>query len=319
MKNELQKQKIEKQEIEEIIRDHEEMINEALAEGLSETEIVDKFGEPERVAKDIADSNHVKDTQENKKFSMATAWKTIKVDSIISSAIISLLSEDITYETVNEDEITIYYDGNEDMSLYDVSFENGIFNFKRRQEFGRIFFKKHNSDMQFLVKFPKKIEIHEFKHSSVSGDITVKGIIGDTIGVSTTSGDISVNGIVTKTGKISSVSGDIVMNRCIVETLSINTVSGDMDVDNLAINEELRIDSVSGDVEINNTETKRTAFKTVSGDMQGSEFYPGEITFSSVSGDVDIRNQDQSKIIKVLKKSSVSGTIQINNIQRNKN
>jgi len=57
LRTELKKKHINEGEIEEILRDHEEMIDEALAEGLSEEDITKKFGNPEQVAADISAMN----------------------------------------------------------------------------------------------------------------------------------------------------------------------------------------------------------------------------------------------------------------------
>ncbi|MDD4596208.1 MAG: DUF4097 family beta strand repeat-containing protein [Candidatus Izemoplasmatales bacterium] len=317
LKKELLKLRISEQEIEEILKDHEEMISEALAEGLSETEIVEKFGQPEKVAQDIADSNQTEEAETGNKRDM-TLWKTMNVENGIVKTIVSLVSEDISYESANTNSITIYYKGDEDLSLYELSFISGELVFKRRSNFTNNFFSFRSRDMHFIVVFPQKIEIGEFKHNSVSGDIDIKSITSKAIEVSSTSGDLSVTKIVAQTGKMSLVSGDLHLDHCIIERLSINTVSGDMNVNNLVVNDEFRIDGVSGDVKINNSITKMTAFKTVSGDLDGTEFYPESIALSSVSGDINICNQDQSKAIRVLKSNTLSGTIQINHNRQHK-
>ena len=53
LENELKKMKINSNEIKEILADHEEMMNEALKEGLSEEELATKFGNPAKLAQDL--------------------------------------------------------------------------------------------------------------------------------------------------------------------------------------------------------------------------------------------------------------------------
>ena len=321
LEKELKKQKISTKEIKEILEDHKEMIEAAQKEGLSEEEIELKFGNPEKLAKDLyedmASSNEKKEynfndvdscVKENTKdFNLV---KTFPVISEEFSVGVGLVSEDLSLTTYDGESIQVFEKNVKDIEDYVITFENNELIVKKEKKRIKVFSFSTKS-AEFLVLVPKGIKITEFGYKTVSGDANVNGISAESLAIKSTSGDLELTNVEGKTLKFSSVSGDIEIQKLIGDEFGVSLVSGDLEMKQVVINGNMTFNSVSGDVELFEVECKEADFKTVSGDMEGREFYPSQVALKSVSGDIRIVNRDVLKEINVLSKKTISGDIEI--------
>jgi|GEM_PF-380590 len=312
LRTELKKKHVNEEEIDEILHDHEEMIDEALAEGLSEADIATKFGDPFQVAADIAAMNKGVETgapAENR--GSEGLWKSFAVSSDPLKCIIKLVEEDIEYEVGDTDQLLVYHFGTFDENRYTLSCDGGEFNLFRNHGMDFKWNPFHRDDTRFVVVFPAHAVISSLFHTSVSADFQFTGLTVKDIQINTTSGDAKVARMVAETLKLSTVSGDVSLSALSADSMNLSMVSGDMNLNNAIVEKELRVNTVSGDLKVSDVSAKDAIFSTVSGDLDATEFYPSTIRFSSVSGDITVKNSDASRRIEILSKKSVSGDIRI--------
>lgn len=304
LKKELLKLNISKQEIEEIISDHVEMISEAQEEGLTDEELVTKFGNPADLAEELSkdSSKQPENTNEYKLF------KTFPVVGEFEEVDVKLVSDDIHYEVGDNDSIEVYYKNIKDIDDYEIEFNKGKFVLRKVKKVK--LFNFHTSSGTLLVKAPKA-ELKKFMLASVSGDVELSDINTKKLKIATTSGDLVIGHIIGSEVEITTVSGDSKVESLTSNEVYFNAVSGDFHVSNGTINGDVTANTVSGDFEINDFTAKEFDFKTVSGDLEASEFYPELVNLKSVSGDITINNTDKLRPVKVGKKKTLSGDINI--------
>lgn len=313
LKKELKRNNISDDEIEEILNDHQEMITEAIAEGLSEEEIYGKFGNPKKVADDIAQMSNPIKTEVSPDRGETGLWKTFPVlDNSIKSEV-KLVNEDIRYETGDTDRIKVYYFGKIKEDLYRVSYESGVFCLERKSGIDWSW-RTNRDDVQFVVVYSKTTSLDELSHNSVSADVEMNGLTAKMVQLSSTSGDVKASRIVSETFKLSTVSGDQNLSLISADSMKLSVVSGDLKISQAIVDGEMWMNSVSGDMEIVDATANDAVVSTVSGDLKGTEFYPKTVRLSSVSGDIVIKNTDVSKHIKILSKKSTSGDIIIQSL-----
>lgn len=309
LRQELLKQKLTNKEIEEIIADHEEMIQNAIDEGLSEEEIIQKFGKPEQLAKELADFEP-KDDVEQVSTDHFNLWQSFEANEDEISVLVKLTSEDVTYQTTDDPMIKVYYRGKGKISVYDVSFEKGNFQLISDRGFGlRFAFSKENN-IDFLIELPKGVSISDFTSQSVSSDVVIKNLMISKFKLTTTSGDVDIENARLGESQWHTVSGDLSVKDSLFDSLSSSQVSGDIRFERVKIQKDIRCNTVSGDFGITDSTCEELHFSSISGDLNGKEFYPKQVSLKSVSGDIKIKNKERSAIT-VLKKSSVSGDIDI--------
>lgn len=308
LKNELVKRNVSEEEIEDILRDHEEMIAEAMREGLKEEDIHLRFGEPKALARELA--SNVEGEEEKPEENGFKLWKSVSpVDNKIA-IYVSMVSQDVTYQTSNDDQIRIYSDGTDDLKDYQFKYDKGELRLEAPKMRGFLFMRNKNDDMSFLVEIPKSLTIESFKHSSVSADVNYTNLDANDFQLNTTSGDAKLSHAQFNVLKINTVSGDFHVSHITCDTAETSQVSGDLNMENVTINGLLHAGTVSGDIVISDSVTEDAEFSCVSGDVEGIEFYPKTIKFKSVSGDLDIKNKDR-KEIKLIKTNTLSGEINI--------
>ncbi len=321
LEKELNKLKINKSDIKEILEDHKEMIDAAKNDGLDEKQIEEKFGNPEKLAKDIFE-----DTSDiNEKASInfddvdscvnesTDKYNLVKVFPVVTdkfSVNIGLAFTDLSFTAYEGDSIQVFEKDVKDIKHYTISFENELFTLKRNKS--QVLFNFTRRSARFLVLVPNTVEMNKFEYKTVSGDANINAIATTDFYIKSTSGDIQITNLESVKIKISTVSGDMKMARVKGEALEISLISGDLKLEKTVIDGEINFHSVSGDVFLSEVECKEAHVKTVSGDIKGKEFYPSEISLKSVSGDINIANMDKNKKITVLSKKSVSGDIEIN-------
>jgi hypothetical protein len=295
-------------EIAEIIADHEEMISAALAEGLSEAEIMSKFGNPEHLADELAgEKGHVHvDIDET-----YTLWKSFEPTTSEHKIEVNLVSEDVDYFLSESDQILVYATHSKRLDRYILHYEDGLFQLKTEKTIGiGLFTPFRFGDVAFKIGFPKKLVITDFSHTSVNSDIHVIGVTSASFKVVTTNGDLHIDQSDLGNTTWNTVNGDIHVQTSQFQSLTSSQVSGDLHMENTKIAETIKIHSVSGDAKFSHSECKLLDLDSVSGDVNGTEFYPQQVSLKSVSGDITIHNQ-RKNAIEVLRSKSVSGDVHI--------
>ncbi len=309
LRQELMKRNVEISDIEDIIADHQEMIQTALEEGLSEEEMKKRFGDPSKLADDLSDfSKHQTEPRNIPK--EYQVWQTFPFTEKPISINIALVSENVVIQTHEKDNNIIHYAGKGSIEKYEVTFENSELSLKAPKDIGLFFMRRVNNEISFIIEVPFKQKIERIFSNTVSGDIGCFGLITSHFTLNTTSGDVEIkNGLFGQT-KWNTVSGDLHVSDTKMVTLISSQVSGDVFFRNIKIQDSLRLNTVSGDAKIENSSCHECLLHSVSGDIRATEFYPEVITLKSVSGDISIKNKEPNKIV-IQSKSSVSGDITI--------
>jgi len=309
LRQELNKRNMKTSEIDDIIADHEEMIVTAKAEGLTEEEMLKRFGDPVKLAEELSDFSP-KESDEEIPSEDFQLWKSFSVTISGIDVDIHLVSEDITFKTSQNGEIKVYQSGITDLGKYDLSFTGKKFTLKAPKYQGGLFMRHHSEDKAFIIEFPKTLILETFSYNSVSSDFKFSNLNAEEFTVSTTSGDLEIKNAHLGKTKWNTVSGDILVNDSKVTVLSSSQVSGDMTIKNVFIVENMTLNTVSGDAKIDHVICDQCTVHSVSGDIDGIEFYPGSVSLRSVSGDVTIKNKEP-KTIEITSKTTVSGDIDI--------
>lgn len=310
LKNELNKHHLREQDIEDIIQDHKEMIQNAMNEGLSEEEMLKRFGNPKELAEELA-SFSSKEVEPLIIPGNYQIWKKFSMNDGDISLKISLIDEDIKVAASKNNELSVYYSGKEDISKYNCSFENLSFILEAPKAKGFLFSKPSHQDISFIIEIPVNQIIASLNLNAVSSDIQLNFMKAKSLVISTTSGDVLVDNCQFGETKWNTVSGDITSRDVSFENLISSQVSGDLVFNKAKITQLFKLNTVSGDITIEDVHCDECHLQTVSGDLNGKEFYPNSITLKSVSGDMMIKNSQHTDI--TIKKSSVSGEINIQN------
>lgn len=308
LKRELNKQHLREQDINDIIQDHEEMIQNAINEGLSEEEMLKRFGNPKDLAEELASfsSKEVEPLIIPNDFRL---WKKFSLTEGELSMKISLVDEDVKMVLSKNNELSVYYSGKEDISNYHCSLDNISFILEAPKAKGFLFSKPSHQNINFIIEIPANQLISSLNLSAVSSDIHLNYLKTKILVVSATSGDVLIeNGQFGET-KWNIVSGDITSRDNLFENLFSSQVSGDLVFNKTNVSKLLKLNTVSGDIMIDDVHCDECYLQTVSGDLNGKEFYPNSISLKSVSGDMTIKNNQHTDIS--VKKSSVSGEINI--------
>ena len=308
LRNALRKTNLTAFEIEDIIKDHQEMIETALSEGLKESEITTKFGTVEHVIKglnlEMKSDNNGEEAQKNGDYIL---WKTYTTENKLDLEV-RLTAESMTYLIGDHDMIRVY-STQDNMEDYEINFSSDTLSIKAPKKIGFGFLNISKDAPKIMIQLPKELILHSMTHHSVSGDIMINPLNADTLFLKTISGDTKMKSTHIKKADIQSVSGDFNLNALQVEAMKINVISGDLNCQQSQFN-SLDVRTVSGNVQINDGRTNTCIFKTVSGDMNARDFYPDEIQLKSVSGDIKITNS-QAHEIKIVSKKTLSGEITI--------
>ena len=314
---ELKKLNISDEEIAEILEDHKEMLNEAVAEGITDEEIALKFGDPEKLAKALYQD--VIEEKITKKAEAVFGTENLEGYELINSfqcldelktVNISLVSEDIIYFPYEGESIEVYTRGKYNEEDYTINFKDGKFNLlKSKGKVTLTIFRKKTPD--FGVRVPES-QLDEFKLSLVSGDGELEGISSKLVELKTVSGDLKLTNLSTSSNLVVSVvSGDVKLNGVTANGLEVSMVSGDLELNSANFDEKMHIGAVSGDTDANDVKVTEIEFHTVSGDFKGNEVYCNTVTFKSVSGDMRIENSNKDHEIEVVSKKSLSGKVTI--------
>ncbi|MGS0972467.1 MAG: DUF4097 family beta strand repeat-containing protein [Candidatus Izemoplasmataceae bacterium] len=291
LKKELEKRHFTKEDIEEILEDHQEMIEEAKNDGLSDDDLIEKFGEPSKLAEDLVGS---KSSNEETEEVNTDDYKLLQSFPVLENnvdVIISLTSDDVECVAHDEETIEVFYKKVKNINDYKLNFDGKVFSLEEKKKIGLFGFKMGSG--QFIVKVPKELNPNNLSIKIVSGEVAL---------VQVNAKDVSLR----------AVSGNLVVRQGQYASLDMSIVSGDAKVNNVDISKDASINSVSGDITLSEVTAKNFFVKTVSGDCKGREFYPENVRLKSISGDMKITNSDQSRIVNIISKKTLSGEIRIN-------
>lgn len=309
LRNELNKQGLSAIEIEDIIHDHEEMIETAVKEGLSEAAILKRLGNPKAIAEEIASFSNTQSesscVDEKQKL-----FKQFTVTSSRLSVEISLVYDDMKVEMHDSNQIELYCDNWDQLNRYDCRFDEKSLVIKAPKEFLSIFHRSSNNSKTFLLRLPKTIQLDQFKYSTVSGDLFYQANDVEMIHLSTTSGDLKIKNCRINNAKWNTVSGDMTISDVVIGKLHSSQVSGDMTMKNSKVEEDCILNTVSGDIHLTDCTCNECRFQSVSGDIVGTDFYPKKVALKSVNGDIVIRNKEK-KAFEIISKNTISGDIHI--------
>ena len=301
LKKELSKRHFSEAEKEDIINDHEEMIKEAIADGLDENDLEERFGSPEQVARDLEQEAEKDDTEEVTD-DFTVQEKDFKVT-------IGLVNEDFELKVSDDEQAHLMFSKPKTRDRYEVSFQHNHLVVKRKKSFQNTFFSKRENQ-KISLAVPRKIEINQLKYDGVNGDALFKDISMKDANLNLVNGDLSINHLAIDQLRIHAVGSDIDLNQLSLTDCHISLVSGDLDANACDVAHDLIISTVSGDLNFTQVFCDLFSINTVSGDVNGKEFYPKSIKFESISGDISIKNKEKSDI-KIVKSSSLSGDIDI--------
>lgn len=310
LETELKKYDLSDEEIADIISDHEEMIETAINEGLSDSELEDKFGNPKDVAEELSQF-----TDKKQKGRERNAMETKEFSNISEGygVLLTLINEDTDFQTTEENKIIVEYSGKRPFSDYTITFENnqlvvkapkGIF--EKNTFFG--FGKDSN---HFTITLPKGVKISDFSIKQVNGDMSLKDVEAELLLLDTKNGDLELSNLQLTTFKMNTINGDVNIQNVVAKTLAVSQISGDLKIKKTTIIGDFDAHTVSGDIRLDDVNCDNFTLRTVSGDVKGDEFYPSSVSLSSVSGDVVIKNNDSSRPIEIKSKRALSGDIVI--------
>nr|AJG37903.1 hypothetical protein [Firmicutes bacterium enrichment culture clone fosmid MGS-M1] len=291
LKKELEKRHFTKEDIEEILEDHQEMIEEAKNDGLSDDDLIEKFGEPSKLAEDLSGSKSSNEVTEEVNTDDYKLLQSFPVLENNVDVIISLTSDDVECVAHDEETFEVFYKKVKNINDYKLNFDGKVFSLEEKKKIGLFGFKVGSG--QFIVKVPKELNPNNLSIKIVSGEVAL---------VQVNAKDVSLR----------AVSGNLVVRQGQYASLDMSIVSGDAKVNNVDISKDASINSVSGDITLSEVTAKNFFVKTVSGDCKGREFYPENVRLKSISGDMKITNSDQSRIVNIISKKTLSGEIRIN-------
>ena len=309
LKKELKKRNISDSEIEEIIKDHQEMIDQAFQEGYSESDVILRFGDPVMLAEELSETVEQSESPrvESNGYQL---WKSYSPNKDSLKLVVRFVSEDLLVQPSSDDQIRILYQGKEDIEKYQISYKNGELQLEAPKSRGFSFMRSSSDSMKFMIEIPKTLEVKEFNQHAVSSDFTLQNLNINQFILNTTSGDCTIKNSKFEDARWNTVSGDLEASDLSITNLVISMVSGDLKLNQVTIKSDFSLSTVSGDAKVEDSKAETVNMNTVSGDLDAKEFYMQSIKFKSVSGDCTITNKEKTPI-NILRSHSVSGEIRI--------
>ncbi|MFP4479089.1 MAG: DUF4097 family beta strand repeat-containing protein [Candidatus Izemoplasmatales bacterium] len=308
LRKELKKQNLNDVEIADIINDHEEMISQAMEEGLSEDQIIEKFGDPKQVAEELG-KNASEDDFDKEKESVDSMIESFSKEGI-HTVDFKLIHEDINISVSPSDQFELHGE-NIILKYYKIYEKAGTLYIERKHTMDIKLRIMRDRGESFTLKIPNGHQLKLMDIKSKASDFKIDQLKADKLDIKSVSGDLSMNNSQIQNLQLKSVSGDAHIGDSAFTTINISNVSGDYKFKNTKIDEVLIIGSVSGDFFAEDSEAKDVEYRAVSGDFEGREFYPKTLTLKSVSGDITIKNKDKSRPIEIKSKKTLSGDINI--------
>ncbi|BCR35899.1 DUF4097 family beta strand repeat-containing protein [Mariniplasma anaerobium] len=308
LKKELELKGMSKKEIEDIINDHEEMISQAIDDGVSEEDLNSRFGSPKVLADELAFDEKSEPNEKEAKKTLAKKM-SFKLNGKPIDIVIDLVVDDVSIELSDDQEIHVLSKKEIKEDKYEVSFNDNELRIVAKNKNKSSFFSSSSSN-DFKIFIPEKALIDTIMCNMVNGDLEVNDLTSNSLKLSGVNGDLELEKLITKKAKLNIVNGDIVLKSFNADQLIVSLVSGDMEIKHAEIEHDLILNTVSGDFQIRNTTCDTLELHTVSGDIDGEELYPNRVKLQSVSGDINIENKEK-KDIEIVSKSTISGHINI--------
>lgn len=310
LKKELSKRNIAKDAIEDILKDHEDMIKEALEDGLSEEDLEKRFGTPEHIAETLASEEDVAE-EESETHTEKNHMYEFDFDQKEMSIQIELTNEDVYIKPTEKKSVCVNIENADDLKDYVVEFNDQTLNVTRKKQNKMFsFFSSKAKNTKIYISIPAETLIKSLIVKQTNGDIVLKDLNTKHISLNLVNGDIDIKEVIAEGLKFHIVNGDIELQKIKANTLYSSQVSGDLEIKNSVIDGDLEVKTVSGDIELEEVTCDMFEADSVSGDIDGKEFYPKMIRFKSLSGDLNIKNKEK-KEIKIIKKSTLSGDINV--------
>ena len=308
LRNALKKKNINAVEIEDIISDHRDMIESALSEGLSEEEVIAKLGNPEKIAEELADFEEPNTSDE--KVDDYQLHESYTIDSKSFNINVEMTSEEVEYCASEDETLKLFYLGVKDLENYTIIYKNGTYTLKSAKFNQFLSFMSKRPKVKFRLEVPKALALESIKHTTMSGNLSIKGLSVENIELSTVSGDIRLTHLQVTNLRWYTVNGDIHVESIHADSIKSSQVSGDLKVYTSNVEKKVDLDTVSGDASFEDTKVDHCKVNSVSGDVTGKEFYPNKVSLSSVSGDIHLY-QKEKRHVEIVSKSTLSGTIKI--------
>lgn len=310
LKKELSKRNIAKDAIDDILKDHEDMIKEALEDGLSEEDLEKRFGTPENIAESLATEEEKVEQEKEKNIDKDQSYEFECKQSEMSIQV-ELTNEDIYIKPTEYKNVLVNIENADDLKDYIVEFSDQTLSITRKKQNKMFsFFSTKAKNTKIYIGIPAEVLIKSLISKQTNGDVVLKKLNTKHISLNLVNGDIDIKEVVAEGLKFHIVNGDIELQKIKASTLYSSQVSGDLEIKNSLIDGNLEVKTVSGDIELEEVTCDMFEADSVSGDIDGKEFYPKMIRFKSLSGDLNIKNKEK-KEIKIIKKSTLSGDINV--------
>lgn len=307
LKKALNELEVPSKEVEEILNDHREMIESAIEDGLNETDLVEKFGDPSIVAKAIShDYESSDDTDEEEGYRL---YKTYEPSSDQFDLEFKSINDDLIFKTTKGLNIEVYVKHLTHEEDYIIDYNDDVLTIKNKVK--KLFGMTKSRKVKFKVMVPATLSLNKLKAGTVNGKIHFKGCQSKQLELNSVNGNIHVKKWIDQTSHISTVNGNIHISDLITDELHSSLVSGKGKLKNITVAKNAFIREVSGNVTLNEFTAESLKYHSVSGDLSGKEVYPKDVSLKSVSGNIHIKNKKKEHSINILKKSSLSGKIVI--------
>jgi DUF4097 and DUF4098 domain-containing protein YvlB len=304
LKNELLLAGFSKKETDEIITDYQDMIDQAVRQGLKESEIESTFGSMKQIVLEIKTDQKPKDAND-----IGKEVQTFHVEDI-DNIDIDLVNEDIRMATHEETYIKLSYDGVYDSNHVLIETQQKTLTIKNKKKY-QGFKKNKQQKLSFYLYIPSKMRLNQVAVGSINGEIAVLDIQSNQLKAYSVNGLTKLSHNETIQIKYDGVNGKTWIQNNFTDHINAKTVSGKLDIEDNDINDTLSITNISAPISINNSMPLNLKINTVSGHIDAKECYPETLSVNSVSGHVNIKNQDKTKNINIESKRSISGKINI--------
>ncbi len=297
LKRALKKRQLSDSTIEEIVRDYDEMIHTGLEEGMSEEEILKKFGSVEHVAEELA---RVETSDPKANADEETFIKRFDLTEDTYCIEVKLPTENVTYQQGEDNAIVITANRALDEKDYTFRYANHRLTIigPRAKGFGLFNLLTRHLHTAITITLPSKATCERLHHKATNGHLTFKAVtIGD-VRINNVNGDVAATQSTLNDIVYATVNGDLMIEDTTVNSLTTNAVNGDVMLTKTTIKGAMHHETVSGDAMLKQVTCASFDMSAVSGDLTAEEFYPESYKAHTVSGDVLVKNRKDHAITK---------------------
>lgn len=288
-------------EVNAIIVDYQEMIDQAIKQGLKEEAIEDTFGSVEQIVAEI------KQNSTTKAFEDIGQLINRYDKKLIQNIDIDLVNEDVKVMTHEESYFKLTYDGIFDHNFVSVEVSNETLIIKNNKKYQGL--KKDRHKLSFYLYVPKDVRLNQVAVGSINGELNLQQISGNQLKVYNVNGLSKLYNNEFLEIKFDGVNATCFINNNFSDVLNAKTVSGNLELIENDTTETLSVTTVSAKINIQHTMIQHLKVNTVSGHIQCNEVYPEKLYFHSISGHITFENNDTSKEIKIENKRTMSGKV----------